>query len=525
LIVGAGPTGLTLANALAAYGVPFTIVDPKKGPSSDSKAVALNMMSQYGLDLIGLFGKLGSANCRVRRININWRGKRLMGVDFSKLDPSLSSFITQPQSKTEQELIVALAEQGHTVAWGMKVIAITDQETEVHAVFEDEASIRTTRRFSYIVGCDGKHSYVREHMDVQFTGYDYPMHFVLGDFALNWDGPEDQAYYFVFDETFFILVPVETGLWRVVVKHDGPVSKNTAIGANEITDIVSSYMGSNFFNGEPRWISRAPFYMRICDRIKQGRLLLAGDAAHLFSPIGGTGMNTGIQDALNIAWKLAYCFHGYASDELLDSYASERLSVIHMNALATDQSTRLISRIDRDPEKVAQMLPLMKNREVFRKVFPRLYAGLGFSYVGLFSDGCGISLPGTIRAGEILFVLNKLCDVLGLNLAAKKLPSLLIIACFENSIESVVLERLTNLQNDYGEILNTVVSIPSEKMSEISCLYPTLRILNNIDALLSSGGVNPGSLLLILPDGVVGYSGELKQVSALCEVLQSRYLP
>jgi hypothetical protein len=351
------------------------------------------------------------------------------------------------------------------------------------------------------------------------------MHFVLGDFALNWDGPEDQAYYFVFDETFFILVPVETGLWRVVVKHDGPVSKNTAIGANEITDIVSSYMGSNFFNGEPRWISRAPFYMRICDRIKQGRLLLAGDAAHLFSPIGGTGMNTGIQDALNIAWKLAYCFHGYASDELLDSYASERLSVIHMNALATDQSTRLISRIDRDPEKVAQMLPLMKNREVFRKVFPRLYAGLGFSYVGLFSDGCGISLPGTIRAGEILFVLNKLCDVLGLNLAAKKLPSLLIIACFENSIESVVLERLTNLQNDYGEILNTVVSIPSEKMSEISCLYPTLRILNNIDALLSSGGVNPGSLLLILPDGVVGYSGELKQVSALCEVLQSRYLP
>ncbi|MDF3067069.1 MAG: monooxygenase, FAD-binding [Polyangiaceae bacterium] len=343
LIAGAGPTGLTLAWALRRYGLAPDIIDPKLTIASDSKALALNHLSQYGIAILGGYGVLGGSGCRIRRLNVNHRAQRLAAVDFRYLPGLVRNIVTQPQSVTELELNELLVRSGGAVERGVELVDVEQRGDAAQVTLRDSSGQLKRRHYRYVVGCEGRHSVVRERLGAQLELTDYAAHMVLGDFELGDGSPRDQVYYHAFDQTLFVIV------------------------------------GAGFLRRGPFWRSRAQLCRGVADRLRRGSLFIAGDAAHLFVPLGGTGMNTGIGDALNLAWKLAYACLGCRDAELvLQSYEQERLPLIRQLAEATDYTMRLAG--GRDLGLAAPILPTLANRDAFRSTFPLRYSGLGQRY-------------------------------------------------------------------------------------------------------------------------------------------------
>ncbi|HTF97386.1 MAG TPA: FAD-dependent monooxygenase [Cellvibrio sp.] len=380
LIVGAGPTGLTLANDLARRKVPFKIIDSKPGPSRDSKGLAINISSQYGLRLAGVNPAPGGNGMPVSRLNLYWQGRRFSSINFAHLPIAINSLITQPQAITETELLRALEATGNYVQWNCKLTHIkeTNNAVEVRYATAGEQNINehiVEERYSFLAGCDGKHSVVRAQLNTSFAGVDYPMHFVLGDFRFDPGMAANQVHYYVYEDTFFILVPIAEGTWRVVVKYDGAIPQEP-VSVQHIAPIIARHFGANVELGEPLWISRAPFYNRVAGQLNSQRLFIAGDAAHLFSPIGGTGMNTGIQDALNLGWKLAAVYRGISHRSLLDTYAEERLPAIREAAHLSNLSTQLITRQIVDHPVLDKLAATLSNRSFLKQIAPALHSGI-----------------------------------------------------------------------------------------------------------------------------------------------------
>lgn len=380
LVVGAGPTGLALALCLRTYGIDVDVVDVKAEPAPDSKGIAINPLTCHMLDLIGEPQALGSGAQRVRRLSPSFGTTRLLPVDLRWLDHEHDAFLVQPQAVTERALWAALVRRGGAVRWCTEVEHVAADDAGVEVQWRDADGTRARGRYRYVVGCDGKRSRVRAAMGATLEGPDYPMHLVLGDFPLRGDAPRDEARYMVEPGTFFVLVPLPEGLWRVVVAHPGAPAPGVPV-VEAITEPVRRRLGADVFAGGPTWISSAPLYTRVASRMAAGPLFIAGDAAHLFSPLGGTGMNTGIQDALDLGWKLAFVLRGFArSGRLLASYEPERLAAARANAAATDATTRAVAGLDPSPAFVSRFLPRAANRHELRHALPLQLSGLGLRH-------------------------------------------------------------------------------------------------------------------------------------------------
>jgi 2-polyprenyl-6-methoxyphenol hydroxylase-like FAD-dependent oxidoreductase len=378
LIAGAGPTGLTLAWALRRYGLAPDIIDPKLTIASDSKALALNHLSQYGIAILGGYGVLGRSGCRIRRLNVNHRAQRLAAVDFRYLPGVVRSIVTQPQSVTELELNELLVRSGGAVERGLELVDVEQRGDAAQVTLRDSSGQLVRRRYRYVVGCEGRHSVVRERLGAQLELTDYAAHMVLGDFELDDRSPRDQVYYHAFDQTLFVIVPISGTVSRVVGLFEG-AAPDLDEAVARLQRAVAASLGAGFLRRGPFWRSRAQLCRGVADRLRRGSLFIAGDAAHLFVPLGGTGMNTGIGDALNLAWKLAYACLGCRDAELvLQSYEQERLPLIRQLAEATDYTMRLAG--GRDPGLAAPILPTLSNRGAFRTTFPLRYSGLGQRY-------------------------------------------------------------------------------------------------------------------------------------------------
>ena len=499
LIVGAGPTGLTLASALQAYGIRFSLIDRKAGPTTDSKGLALNMATQYGFELLGLGGVLTQSGCKIRRLNVYWQGQRLSAVDFRRLDSPLKHLITQRQAVTERQLIDALQTRGEAVHWHTTLTALHETAHGVTAQLSQADGRTQQQHFDYVIGCDGKSSTVRPHIGASLNGHDYPMYFVLGDFALQWDASPDQVHYHVHEDGFFILVPLGEGAWRVVVKYDGEIPPDLALDQARITAPVTARLGRNIFAADASWLSRAPFYSRVADQLQAGRIFLAGDAAHLFSPIGGTGMNTGIQDALNLGWKLAWVLRGLAPATLLDSYQQERLPAMLSAAATADRSTRLIARLDPNPALIDSLLPRMRNRPQLRQNLPMLHSGLLAAYP---ADTLLGHSPAA-QAGQLCRWAGQARTRLHGEPLAPHL-GLLVLAGPLGAQQDAVYA----LARRYAQQLVVASTQP--------CAAP-LRYLAPFAGL----PLAPGAAVFVRPDGFIGHSGTLAQLDEFSHGLAS----
>ncbi|HDR8950663.1 TPA: FAD-dependent monooxygenase [Burkholderia vietnamiensis] len=385
LIVGAGPVGMTLAALLAQYGIRPRIVEKRETPSDGSKALAVNAASLKVLDRIGVAQRIVERGERIHDIHVYRDGTPLIHIDCARARGTPYPFsIALPQPDTERILWTHLRERGIEVERPRLVQSVSDAGDRVDVTLEGGNGELERAQFDYVVGCDGSRSMVRTSLGIDFQGRDYRSFMLLIDARIDWPSKRaGHADYFVRDSGFIIVIPLPGGLYRIVMSENGsdPGEMKRPRKLDDYQRIVDRYAPHPLRLREIVWESQAPLYNRLAARFGDARVLLAGDAAHLFSPIGGLGMNTGIQDAANLAWRLAGVAKGDYATAVLDSYRRERRQMAERLVASTDETTSLIT--SDGPSLAARSrgwMPTMSNRTPMRRIWPMAFTGLGQRY-------------------------------------------------------------------------------------------------------------------------------------------------
>ena len=350
LVVGAGPTGLMAATLLRRARVRVRVVDDRAHASRESRAFVIQARS------LELFAQLGLADELLARGVINsgidfYVGGQYAGGlnydDVPSYDTPYRFVFMLPQNETEAVLIEDVARQRLTVERGVRVTAL-EQDADgvtVRATAADGHPLAI--RSAYVLGADGAHSVVRKALGLSFAGAAYPQSFLLADCRVDWPLDHHRFRAFMNRETIGLFLPLKgKNLSRVMATEPHPPaaagdpSTPTAAGPLELSELQAAFRqasGMEVALTDPVWVTRYRAHARSVDAYRRGRVFVAGDAAHIHSPAGGQGMNTGLQDAANLAWKLAAVLRRGAAPALLDTYHGERHPVGQQVVATTDK--------------------------------------------------------------------------------------------------------------------------------------------------------------------------------------------
>jgi 2-polyprenyl-6-methoxyphenol hydroxylase-like FAD-dependent oxidoreductase len=343
LVVGAGPTGLVLGAELRRRGLSCRIVDQAQAPARQSRALAVQARTLELLQYLGVAEEAVARGNKLWAINSYADGHRLARLTLGELESPFPFLLILPQSQTEEILRQHLGRLGASVERGLAFVELTQNGEGVTSLLKHPDGSLEEVHSSWLVGCDGAHSAVRHALDLRFGGTSDPEVWALADAELDTSLPDDELHVF-FGAGVLFMAPIGRGLWRVGGNLlSAPRIRNQEPSVEEIQELIDTRASIEARLGEPRWLSYFHFHSRITQSFREGRVFLAGDAAHIHSPAGGQGMNTGIQDAFNLAWKLALVHRGSAHVALLDSYDAERPPVGQRVVRATDLLTRILT--------------------------------------------------------------------------------------------------------------------------------------------------------------------------------------
>ncbi|WP_269538989.1 FAD-dependent monooxygenase [Cerasicoccus fimbriatus] len=337
LIVGAGPVGLCLACELARYNVPFRLIEKRPEPSKNSKALGVHARSLEMLEDMGIVERFIERGLKVHRINFYAEGKQLTHVNLSEVDSPFNFTLDIPQSQTEGLFIERLKELGHEVERYVELQSLELYEDGVEVELLKKGGVIEKKAYPYVVGCDGAHSVVRHQLGLDFKGEAYEENFVLADVHIDWGLAPDEMHMFFHGDGFVILFPMKEKRYRVVATDRSKTEPE--LDEAYFQRLLDDRTKHQSHVSEGVWFSNFKIHHRIVENYRHGRVFLAGDAAHIHSPAGGQGMNTGMQDAYNLAWKLALKLQDKC--DLLDSYSPERLPVGNDVVELTDRMTKV----------------------------------------------------------------------------------------------------------------------------------------------------------------------------------------
>lgn len=340
LVVGAGPTGLMAAMLLARRGVRVRIVDARTEGSRESRAFAIQARTMELFQQIGLVDAFLDRGIINPGIDFFVGGRRVGGFDYDRAaspDTPYPFIFLLPQAQTEAILIEDLVRHGVTVERGVTVTGLDQDVDDVTALANDGSGGTMRIRARYVVGADGAHSAVRKALGLAFEGAKYAPTFLLADCRITWpadsDLDHDRFRVFLHGDSVALFLPMDgIRCSRVMATdHSGRVEAGgeaaTHLDLPELERAFSEASGLAVRLSDPVWTTRYRVHHRGVDHYDRGRAFLAGDAAHIHSPAGGQGMNTGLQDAANLAWKLAAVIRDGAPADLLDTYDAERRPV------------------------------------------------------------------------------------------------------------------------------------------------------------------------------------------------------
>ena len=330
LIVGAGPVGLTMAAELARYGVPVRIVDKAAQRTDKSKALVLWSRTLELLDRMGCGASFVQAGRKVREADIISGGATIARVNFDGLKTPHPYGLMLPQSETERLMEQHLNALGVEVERRVELIRFVADEDAVTAFLRRPDGSEETVDVDWMIGCDGAHSIVRHGLGMEFEGDTMPSHFILADLHLAGGPPLDEIKTYWHEAGPLVIFPIGPGRYRVVADAGEPKAGEHTPDPTlaEVQSLLDQRGPAGVKASDPVWLSGFTINERKVADYRAGRVFLAGDAAHVHSPAGGQGMNTGMQDAINLAWKLALVCRGAASPEpLLGSYSAERSEV------------------------------------------------------------------------------------------------------------------------------------------------------------------------------------------------------
>ncbi|HWF00981.1 MAG TPA: FAD-dependent monooxygenase [Caulobacteraceae bacterium] len=344
LIAGAGPTGLVLALWLTAQGARVRIIDSAPGPGTTTRAVAVQARTLELYRQLDLAAAVLAAGHATIGVNLWARGRRAARLPLGRIGEGLTPYPQlhiYSQDAHERLLTQRLAAAGVEVERGLRLAAIEQRAASVLASVEggSDASIEA----SFLVGCDGAHSVVRGAIGAQFAGGSYRHIFYVADIEATGPVADGELHVALETSDFLGVFPLDDGprLRLVGTVRDERAARAESLEFADVSKIALE--GLPLEVKQVNWFSTYRVHHRVADRFASGRVFLAGDAAHVHSPVGGQGMNTGIGDAINLAWKLAAVAAGRADQRLLDTYEPERIAFARQLVATTDRAFSLVT--------------------------------------------------------------------------------------------------------------------------------------------------------------------------------------
>lgn len=346
LVVGAGPTGLMLANQLCRRGMRVRIIDRHSGPAQQSRALGVHART------LEIYAKLGIAEKAVELgkvgngVNLWARGERMGRVPLGDAGKGVTPFpyvLILGQDDNERILGERLEAQGVRVQWSTELTGLVQKPDHVEATLRLPDGSIETMAVPWVAGCDGARSAVRELNGITFPGAPYEHVFFVADTEAVGNMVPDEVNVYLLQEGFHLFFPMRgTDHWRVVGILPPELRNRPGVTFEEVVPALRKEAGTRLDFRSCSWFSTYRIHHRAASRFRVRRCFVLGDAAHIHSPVGAQGMNTGLQDAYNLAWKLAMVIKGQAGPRLLDTYEEERIPIARRLLNTTDRAFRFV---------------------------------------------------------------------------------------------------------------------------------------------------------------------------------------
>ena len=536
LVVGAGPTGLTMAAVLARYGLRPRIIDKTVTPLEDrSRAIVIQARTLELFEDLGIVQEVLDAALVVDSANIfsPHGGRGTLRIKPEWIDSSYGRFVTLPQEETERILGELVARSGVTVERGVELVGLVDGEEEAEATLR-HADGRIERIVpDWILGCDGAHSAVRELSALPFVGSSYPDEGLIGDVEMRWALPDGQLSICPSEEGVLLAFPLPgTHNFRVIVILPATgAEENRELGAEEflaeVRRMMPHFAGTS---AEPaliasRWLARYRLHRRGVPAYRRGRCFVAGDAAHIHSPIGAQGMNTGIQDAYNLGWKLALVARREAPAWLIDSYDAERRPVGERLLRVTDRMFAVIANGGRVGRAVRKVMPTIAVRLLGAPIVGRRIArfisetGIRYRESPLSVEAHGAARIGRHapragdRAPDVIFAPSRRLS----ELLHGARHTLLLFA----GGSTALIDHYSTLAEEVSARFGTLVK---PVLLRLDPAYPPVGEVDVKGAAHQRYGAEPGAIYLVRPDGHIGFRGAETDTEALRATLRARFI-
>ena len=510
LIVGAGPTGLMLGNQLGRRGVRALIIDKNPGPSIQTKALGVQARTLEIYSRLGIADRALELGARAAGANMWAGGRRAARVPLGDIGRDLSPYpflLILGQDENERLLGEALHDRGMDVQWSTELVALAQSSVHVSATLKQADGSTRDIKARWVAGCDGARSAVRALSGIDFPGAPYEHVFFVADTTVTGPMVPGELNVYLFRDGFHLFFPMRgPNHWRLV----GIVPRNLrARDGLEFAAVIPSIhkqAGTLSFQ-ECRWFSTYRIHHRRAERFRDRRCFLLGDAAHIHSPVGAQGMNTGLQDSYNLAWKLALVAGGRADEALLDTYEAERVPVAERLLETTDQafslivSDRWLAGIFRT-RILAKILAFAMTRDRIRTLAFRTISQIGIRYR---KSRLSETLPGLPDDGPR---------------AGDRFPWLRLKLSPDGPAEDLF-ARLDDTR--FNLIVIGQPALPGDPV-ELSGLMLTHQIPDDPinDRELAHVGIPKPSFYLLRPDGHVGLAGTRLESAAVTRYLAER---
>jgi 2-polyprenyl-6-methoxyphenol hydroxylase-like FAD-dependent oxidoreductase len=499
LIVGAGPTGLVLALWLTRLGVAVRIIDHEAQPGTTSRALAVQARTLELYRQIGLAQSVIERGHRVQAVNLWATGKKRATAVFGNLGADVSPFpyaLVFPQDEHERLLIERLAGLGVEVERRCELLSFEESSGRVLARLRQSDGRSETYETAYIAGCDGAHSAVRNTLGIGFEGGTYAHLFYVADAHCAGAVVDGELHVALDPNDFLAVFPLKSaGSVRLVGTLREDAEPARALSWEDVSQRVMQWLPIEV--ERVNWFSTYRVHHRVADYFRKGRAFLLGDAAHIHSPVGGQGMNTGIGDAINLAWKLAAVLNGRAKESILDSYEPERIAFARRLVLTTDRaftaatSSGWIARRVR-LNLLPRVVPLLFKANAMRRLLFRTVSQTSVNYRG---SSLSAGHAGAVHGGD-------------------RLPWVAALSGAGDNFTP--LESLSWQAHVYGEPAPDLEALCAERGLPLHVFpwRPQMRV----------SGLSRNAAYLVRPDGYVGLADARGNPAAISAYLDARAL-
>lgn len=348
LIVGAGQTGLTMACELLRRGIRCRLIDKADAPSQTSKALAVHSRTLEVFEDMGIIEQLLAQGLRATDVNLYDGNERLLHLSLQRLKVPYPCVLSVPQSETERQLTKLWHSLGGEVERSKELTDVQQEGDRVIAIvnhISQGTEIAEEITADWLIGCDGARSQVRKAIGIEFEGSTYEEEFALADVDLDWSRAHHRLHVWLHQDGPFAAVPLpKSQQWRLIAGIAAGEDEVPQASVDFFQRLMIERTGDTTTTiSNPTWLSHFKIHRRLVNQYCKGRVFLAGDAAHIHSPVGGQGMNTGIQDAYNLAWKLALVTNNKACSALLNTYEEERRPIAKSVLASTHAPTKLLT--------------------------------------------------------------------------------------------------------------------------------------------------------------------------------------